>query len=164
MARLSTRVCVTLAGVVVSAALAAAQGTGATATALKRDSEKMQKNVAASLLRAATPPPPTGKAPSPLRTSFTDRELNAWLSADGKANVPTGLVSPSVAFTGPGKLTVHGLIDLDAVRKSRERSMLDPMAYLTGQMEISLRGTLTGRGGQGVFDVESASLGNVAVH
>lgn len=139
-----------------------AQGPNA---AVKRDSERMQKNVAAILTRAATPPTtaPKGKAPSPLRTTFTDKELNAWLVEDGRANVPPGLLAPTVTFTGPAKLTLHAVIDLDAVRKSRERGMLDPMAYLSGQMEISMRGVLTGASGLGTFDVEIATLNNVAV-
>ena len=130
----------------------------------KRDSERMQKNVVAILTRAATPAPPAkGKAPAPLRTSFTDRELNAWLAEDGRANVPAGLVAPTVTFTGPGKLTLHGVIDLDAVRTSKERGALDPMAYLSGRMEISMRGVLAGAAGLGTFDVETATLNNVAV-
>jgi hypothetical protein len=55
------------------------------------------------------------------------------------------------------------MVDLDAVRKSRERGMLDPMNYLSGMMAIAMNGVLTGASGQGTFDVESASLGNVTV-
>lgn len=131
-------------------------------SAAKRDSERMQKSLTAILLRAEAPPA-KGKPAPPLRTTFTDAELNAWLAADGKENVPTGLVSPQVTFTGPGKVTVKGVVDLDAVRKSRERGWLDPFAYLNGLMTISLNGVLSGANGQGVFDVESATLGNVAV-
>jgi hypothetical protein len=128
----------------------------------KRDSERMQKSLTAMLVRAGTPPA-KGKPAPPLRTTFTDRELNAWLADDGKVNVPEGLVSPSITFTGPGTLTIQALVDLDAVRKSRERGWLDPFAYLQGVLAISMKGSLTGRGGQGTFDVESAVLGNVPV-
>lgn len=128
----------------------------------KRDSERVQKNVTAMLVRAATPPA-RGKAVPPLRTTFSDREINAWLAEDGKANLPPGLIGPQVTFTGPGKVVVRGVVDLDAVRKSRERGWLDPFAYLNGLMTISLNGVLSGTGGQGTFDVESAMLGNVPV-
>lgn len=128
----------------------------------KRDSEKMQKNLAAMLVRAASAPV-KGKPLQPLRTTFTDRELNAWLVEDGKDNVPVGLVSPRVTFTGPNTLTVNAQVDLDAVRKSRERGMLDPMGYLTGMMAIAMTGTFSGTGGQAVFDVQSATLGAVPV-
>jgi len=128
----------------------------------KRDSERMQKSLMAVMARAEAPPV-KGKPAASLRTSFTDRELNAWLAQDGKDNVPPGLVGPQITFAGPGKVTVKGVVDLDAVRKSRERGWLDPFAYLNGLMTISMNGSLSGSGGQGVFDVESATLGNVAV-
>ena len=128
----------------------------------KRDSEKMGRALSAMLVRAATPVVKGKPAPS-LRTTFTDAELNAWLAGSGKATLPAGLVGPRVTFTGPGKLTVRGVVDLDAVRKSHERGWLDPFAYLNGFMEIEMVGSLTGQAGEGVFDVESASLNNVPV-
>ena len=128
----------------------------------KRDSERMQKSLTAMLARAEAPPA-KGKPAPPLRTTFTDTELNAWLAQDGKDSVPPGLISPQVTFTAPGKLTLRGVVDLDAVRKSRERGWLDPFAYLNGLMTISMNGTLSGTNGEGVFDVESATLGNVVV-
>jgi hypothetical protein len=130
--------------------------------ASKRASERMRKSLMALLTRAEAPPA-KGKPSPTLRTTFTDAELNAWLAQDGKENVPAGLVSPRVTFTGPGKLTIRGVVDLDAVRKSRERGWLDPFAYLNGLMTISLNAALNGANGQGVFDVESATLGNVSV-
>jgi len=128
----------------------------------KRDSEKFEKSLNAILVRSITPAP-KGKPAAPLRTTFTDQELNAWLAQDGKDHVPVGLVSPAVTFTGPGKLTVRGVVDLDAVRKSRERGWLDLFAYLNGMMPIVMTGAISGVGGQGTFDVESATLGNVTV-
>ena len=133
-----------------------------TPSTAKRDSEKFEKSLTAILVRAVTPAP-SGKPPAPLRTTFTDQELNAWLATDGKDNVPVGLVGPAVTFTGPGKLIVKGVVDLDAVRKSRERGWMDPFAYLNGLMPIVLNGTISGTGGQGTFDVESATLGNISV-
>jgi hypothetical protein len=129
---------------------------------VKRDSEKMNRALSAMLVRAAAPVVKGKPAPS-LRTTFTDAELNAWLSGGGKENLPAGLVGPRVTFTGPGKLTLHSVVDLDAVRKARERGWLDPFAYLNGFMEIQMVGSLSGKDGQGTFDVESASLGNVPV-
>lgn len=139
-----------------------AQAPKAPPTLDQRDSAKMQRSLTTMLLRAAAVPA-KGKPPQPLRTTFTDRELNAWLTEDGKDNVPVGLVSPKVVFTGANTMTINGLVDLDAVRKLRERGRLDPMAYLTGLMAISMTGSLTGAAGQAIFDVQSASLGNVPV-
>jgi hypothetical protein len=124
----------------------------------KRDNAKMEASLVAIMTRA-TAPAAKGKTLQPLRTTFSDRELNAWLLADGKDNVPAGLLSPTVTFLGGGKLTAKAVVDLDAVRKSKQRGMFDPMNLLTGLVPVTLNGTLTGTGGMATFDVESASLG-----
>lgn len=124
----------------------------------KRDNEKMQQSLAAILGRAHTPLA-KGKTPATQRTTFTDSQLNAWLVLDGKDNVPVGLVDPKVTFLPAGKVTAKAVVDLDAVRKSKSRGMLDPMNLLTGLMPVTLTGTLSGANGLGTFDVESAALG-----
>jgi len=124
----------------------------------KRDNQKMQESLAAIMGRAHTPPV-KGKTPAPLRTTFTDVQLNAWLLQDGKDNVPVGLLEPKITFLPAGKVTAKAIVDLDAVRKSKSRGMLDPMNLLTGLMPVTLTGTLSGANGMGTFDVESAALG-----
>ncbi|TAK14671.1 MAG: hypothetical protein EPO35_09180 [Acidobacteria bacterium] len=128
----------------------------------KRDSEKMQESLGAILTRAASGAV-KGKPKAPLRTTFTDAQLNAWLLADGKGNVPVGLLSPTVTFLAGGKVTAKAVVDLDAVRKSKPRSMLDPMNWLSGLIPVTLTGTLSGNGGMGTFDVETWSLGSVTL-
>lgn len=132
--------------------------TAAQSADAKRDNDRMQKSVDAIVTRANTPVA-QGKTPAPLRTTFTDKEFNAWLVADGKDNVPVGLLSPTVTFLAASKLTAKAVVDLDAVRKSRPRGMLDPMNLLSGLVPVTLTGTLAGQGGMGTFDVESAALG-----
>jgi hypothetical protein len=124
----------------------------------KRDNDQMQKSLNAIMARANTPPV-KGKTLPPLRTTFTDTQFNAWLLGDGKDNVPVGLLQPKVTFLAASKISAKAIVDLDAVRKSKSRGMLDPMNLLTGLMPITLTGTLSGTGGMGTFDVESASLG-----
>lgn len=131
-------------------------------SAPKRDSEKMQESLGAILTRAASGAV-KGKPQAPLRTTFTDTQLNAWLLADGKENVPVGLLSPVVTFLGGGKVTAKAVVDLDAVRKSKTRSMFDPMNWMTGLIPVTLTGALSGRGGMGTFDVETWSLGSVTL-
>lgn len=124
----------------------------------RRDSEKMRQALLAITTRGNAPVV-KGKTPAPLRTTFTDGQLNAWLVADGKDNVPVGLLSPTVTFLADGRITAKAVADLDAVRKSKPRGMLDPMNLLSGLVPISLTGKLSGTGGMGTFDVESAALG-----
>lgn len=130
--------------------------------AAKRESEKMQQSLSAIVARS-TAPAPKGKPLPPLRTAFTDAQFNAWLGDTGKDQLPAGLVGPRVTFDNGGKIAIRAVVDLDAVRKSKERGWLDPLAYLNGFMEISMDGTFYGSGGQGTFDVISATLGNVPV-
>lgn len=124
----------------------------------KRDNEKMQRSVAAITSRANTPAV-KGKVPAPLRTTFSDKEFNAWLLGDGKDNVPVGIVQPTVTFLAANRINAKAIVDLDAVRKSKPRGMLDAMNLLSGLVPVTLTGTLTGQGGMGTFDVESAQLG-----
>jgi hypothetical protein len=127
----------------------------------KRDSENMSKKLAQMVMHLE---PVSGKPkPAALRTNFTDTELNAWLANDGKDQLTPGLVNPRVTFTEPRKLSTKVLVDLDAVRKSKERGMFDMANLLTGVVEVTLNGTLTGSGGMGVFGVESAYLGALPI-
>ena len=122
------------------------------------DNDQMQQALAVIMTRANAPVT-KGKPSSTLRTTFSDTQLNAWLLADGKDNVPVGLLSPKVAFLAASGVTAKAVVDLDAVRKSRPRGMMDPMNLLSGLVPVTLTGTLSGTGGMGTFDVQSASLG-----
>jgi hypothetical protein len=144
--------------VLLTAALAFGASAAAQSADAKRDSDKMQQTLGAIMERANTPAV-KGKTPPPLRSTFTDTQFNAWLLADGKDNVPAGLLQPVVTFLPAGKLTARAVVDLDAVRKSKPRGMLDPMNLLTGMLPVTLTGTLTGAGGMATFDVQSAQLG-----
>jgi hypothetical protein len=144
--------------VLVTAVLAINVPAGAQTPGAKRDSDRMQQTLGAIMERANTPAV-KGKTPPPLRSTFTDTQFNAWLLADGKDNVPVGLVQPVVTFLGADKLTAKAVVDLDAVRKSKPRGMLDPMNLLTGMVPVTLTGTLSGAGGMATFDVQSAQLG-----
>lgn len=99
----------------------------------------------------------------PLRTSFSESEVNAYLGVYGATILPDGIANPQIRIGDRGRVTVHGLVDLDAVRKSRKRDWLDPMAYVTGSVEVSATGVVTASNGMGVAELESATLGGVAV-
>src|SRR5262245_30099711 len=48
-------------------------------------------------------------------------------------------------------------------RRSRERSLFDPLAYITGSVEVVAVGTVEGSGGEGLIRYESARVGGVEV-
>lgn len=99
----------------------------------------------------------------PVRTSFTDREANAYLKVYGPAFLPLGLTDPQIEIAGLGRVTTRGLVDLDVVRLSRQRDWLDPLNYLSGLLEFTATGVVTGSSGKGVAVFESATLAGISV-
>jgi hypothetical protein len=99
----------------------------------------------------------------PIRTTFSEREINAYLALDGPAFLPPGIAMPRVTLDADGRVQARAIVDLDAVRQSRERSAFDPLAYLTGTVEVVASGWVEGDGGEGLIRYESATVGGVAV-
>lgn len=125
----------------------------------RAEADRMAKKVDAILHRAIVPP----RKPVPLRTSFTEQELNAYLIHHAVDQFPTGVKFVRVAMPADGKLETRSLVDLDAVRTSQTRSWLDPLSYVTGSLEVVMVGGLTGSGGKGVYRFESGSVGGVPI-
>lgn len=98
------------------------------------------------------------------RTILTENEVNSYLAYDSPRDLPAGVVDPSITVLGPGRLSGRAVVDLDAVRKSRNpTSLLDPMSYLSGRLPITATGTLKTSLGIGRFQLESAAVGGVPV-
>ena len=75
----------------------------------KADADLMRKKLATIVARgeqkpAQKPEQKTAQKPSPLRTTFTDREANAYFKVDGPDFLPPGVESPEVTAAG----VVHG--------------------------------------------------------
>ncbi|MGH9372148.1 MAG: hypothetical protein ACRD15_11515 [Vicinamibacterales bacterium] len=105
---------------------------------------------------------PRGKA-VPRTTEISDDELNAFFRHSAKDQIPAGIVEPTINAVGDGRVTGRAVVDLDAVRKQKQRGWLDPMGYLTGRLPLTAAGTLTTKDGVGRFNLESAELSGVAV-
>ena len=108
-------------------------------------------------------PPSKAKARAPLTTQFTDAELNAYLRFNMKDQIPVGIVDPSLQALGDGRVSGRAIVDLDAVRKQKQRGWLDPMGYLTGRLPLTARGRLTTQNGMGRFQLEGAEINGVTV-
>ena len=108
---------------------------------------------------------PTSKAKprAAVTTQFTDTELNAYLRFNLKEEIPVGIVDPSLQAMGEGRVGGRAIVDLDAVRKQKQRGWLDPMGYLTGRLPLTARGRLTTQNGMGRFQLESAEINGVTV-
>jgi hypothetical protein len=100
----------------------------------------------------------------PLRTTITENEVNSYLVFDGREQLPTGVVDPSVAILGTGRVSGRAVVDLDAVRKAKATaSLFDPTNYLTGRLPVTATGVLSTSNGTGRFQLESATVGGVPV-
>ena len=96
-------------------------------------------------------------------TVVSDVEVTSYLRFHARDQVPVGIVDPVLNAQGDGIVTGRAIVDLDAVRKQKERGWLDPMGYLSGRLPLNLRGRLTTQNGVGRFVLESAELSGVTV-
>ena len=84
-------------------------------------------------------------------------------SPSGMAQLPSGVRDAQVTMVGDQRFTGRAMVDLDAVRKSKERTWLDPAAYLTGSVEVKMTGVLRTANGQGTILLESATIGSLPI-
>jgi hypothetical protein len=96
-------------------------------------------------------------------TPISDAEINAYFEYGAKAQIPAGILEPRLNALGDGRVSGQAVVDLDAVRKQKQRGWLDPMAYLTGSLPLTASGLLITKDGVGRFQLESAEISGIAV-
>lgn len=96
-------------------------------------------------------------------TTISERELNAYLRYGSMIEMPAGVLEPSVTILGDGRVAGRAIVDLDAVRKARERGWGDPAGYLTGRLPVQAVGVLKTQNGVGRFYLESADVSGITV-
>jgi hypothetical protein len=105
---------------------------------------------------------PAAKA-QPRSTAVTDVEVNSYLRFHAGSQIPVGIVDPALQALGDGRVSGRALVDLDAVRKQKQRGWLDPLGYLSGRVPVTAAGRLTTKDGMGQFHLESADISGVTV-
>lgn len=125
-----------------------------------RDAASLEQKLTAILDRGAKKP---AANTARVRTAVTEREINAYLKFNYQEQLPKGVVAPEVNLAGDRKVSAHAVVDLDAVRTSKDRGWLDPAAYLTGKVDVRAAGVFQAVNGKGTFQFESASLGAVPI-
>jgi hypothetical protein len=126
--------------------------------ATKRDAATLKQKVAAITAQADKP------TKTARRTIVTENEVNSYLVYEAGEQIPVGIVEPSIAVLGPGRLSARAIVDLDAVRRQKApTSLLDPMNYLMGRLAVTAVGTLKTANGVGRFELESSSVGSVPI-
>ena len=106
---------------------------------------------------------PAIKTAQPRATPLTDVELNSYLRYMAADQIPVGIVEPALNAIGSGRVTGRAIVDLDAVRKQKQRGWLDPVGYLGGRLPVTAAGMLTTKDGKGQFQLESAEISGVTV-
>ncbi len=102
-------------------------------------------------------------APKTQTTQLTDAELNSYIRDHLRELVPAGIVEPTLSAVGDGRVRGGATIDLDAVRKSRQRGWMDPMNFLTGSLPLTAAGVLVTQNGVGRFQLQSAEISGITI-
>jgi hypothetical protein len=105
----------------------------------------------------------TAKAAKPQSTAVTDAEVNSYLRFIAAPQIPVGIVEPVLNAIGDGRVSGRAIVDLDAVRKQKQRGWLDPLSYMGGQLPVTAAGRLTTKDGKGQFQLESAEIKGVPI-
>lgn len=122
----------------------------------------MQRKLA-NILSVAERPPASRAPRRPTRTTLTEPEVNAYFRVNGPAFMPAGVESAQLVLDVGGRVQAKALVNLDKALKPKERSWLDPLAWVSGTLEVTALGTLQAASGKGRLTVEQAALGGVPV-
>ena len=124
----------------------------------KQDADRFQGKLSRIMAVGSAP-----RAGAHQSTPVSDVEVNAYLRFNAGTQVPVGIVEPTLPALGDGRVSGHATVDLDAVRKQKQRSWVDPLAYLTGSLPLSASGLLITKDGVGRFQLESAEISGVTI-
>lgn len=141
------------------ALLSGAVHLAAQAKVSKEEAARFQVKLATIEKNAATP----RKGTAARSTQLTDGEVNSYLKYLAGAQVPVGIVDPTLHAAGSGRVTGRAIVDLDAVRMQKKRAWTDPLGYLMGKLPVTAEGTLTTKDGVGQFKLESAEISGVTM-
>jgi hypothetical protein len=106
---------------------------------------------------------PAAKAAKPQSISVSDAEVNSYLRFIAAPQIPVGIVEPVLNAMGEGRVSGRAIVDLDAVRKQKQRGWLDPLSYMGGQLPVTAAGRLITKDGKGQFQLESAEIKGVPI-
>jgi hypothetical protein len=126
----------------------------------KQDADRFQSKLTRIVAFGNTA---SAKSTQPLATPVSDDEVNSYLRYAAADQIPVGIVEPVLNALGDGRVSGRAVVDLDAVRKQKQRGWLDPMSYLSGRLPVTASGRLSTKDGKGQFQLESADISGVTV-
>ena len=136
--------------------VAAVASLGARQDLTRAEGDRMAQKLAAIEARGNAPISPA----APLRTSFTDREVNAYFRYNGKDRLPEGVLNPQLTFQNDRRIDAKAVVDLDAVRKTQQSWMA---GLLHGSVEVRVIGDVTVASGKGTLQIVSATFGGIPI-
>jgi len=128
----------------------------------KQDADRCQGKLG-RITTFANAPRARASATVAQTTQLTDAELNSYLRYHLKDQVPVGIVDPTLNAVGQGRVKGGAVIDLDAVRRQKERGWTDPLSYMTGKLPLTASGLLITQNGVGRFQLESAEISGISI-
>jgi hypothetical protein len=146
-------------GLVICAAVAAVTS-GAQLRLTKQDADRFQTKLGQIVSYGNTSPARGAKVRS---IAVTDAEINSYLRYHASEQIPVGIVDPVLNALGDGLVGGRAVVDLDAVRKQKQRGWLDPLAYLTGRLPVTASGRLHTKDGVGRFELHAAEISGVTI-
>jgi len=126
----------------------------------RAEADRCQKKLTGIVQHGAGP---QKRAAAARSTQLSDAEVTAYIRHHAKDQVPVGVLEPTITALGDGRVGGRAIVDLDVVRKQKQRGWLDPLAYLTGRLPVTATGRLTTKDGVGRFALESAEISSVPV-
>ena len=131
---------------------------GAQVLTSARDAQAMREKVTTIAAHGV------GASKRARHTTVTENEVNSYLALEFSEDFPAGVIEPSIAILGTGRVSASAMVDLNAVRKaSGNTSPLGPRSFLTGHLPVTATGILHAQNGVGRFELQSASVGGVPV-
>ena len=126
------------------------------AAAAEEAGERLERRLLEILQNAAEPSSEVWLTPLP------EPDVNAYLAHQAVPHLPVGIQAPSLRI-GEDSLSAEAVIDLDAIRESRERAGFDPIRFLGGQLPVTASGRIRSGGGVARVDVEAVTVGGIPV-
>ncbi len=128
----------------------------AAGAAAEESGARLERRLLEILENASEPSPEVRLTPLP------EPDVNAYLAHQGAPHLPVGIRAPVVRI-GEGRLSAEAVIDLDAIRDSRERGGFDPLRFLGGRLPVTASGRVRSGGGAARVEVETVTVGGIPV-
>lgn len=95
--------------------------------------------------------------------AIDQREINAYFLFQGATLFPAGVTDPHILFLGEGRVRAQVTVDLEQLKDQRARSLLEPLRYVGGRLNVTVTGVLHARDGVGRLEVKAAHFNAIPI-